>query len=120
MLFARYQAPANFASRVFKPGSNVIRSATSINSSANLESNLLPYRGLPTLRKAVLHTDRFLAARAASFKRYPGKRCTQSHAQRRRFLDSKELPELPQAQSIPPRSYSQGRRLRTRHNHKLW
>src|SRR6266566_5123598 len=89
------------------------------NSMSSPENKLLPYPVLPIFRKAVLHTDRSPAARAASSERCLEKRYTLFHVRPHRSLDSTELPELPQARLILPQSCSQVPRLHRPHNHKL-
>src|SRR2546430_9749480 len=96
----------------------LILSEPPTNPTLNLGSNLLPYRGLPTLRKAALHTGRSPAARVASPGHCRGTRCKRFHGQRRRSLDLKEPQVLPPARSILRRSCYQLIRLRKPHNRK--
>src|SRR5439155_13277458 len=119
MLLVRYKASGTFAARVSNYLLMRAVNATSINSIASPENRLLPYPGLPILRKAVLHTDRSPAAKAATSERYLEKRCRLCHVQSLRSLDLRELPKPLQARSILLQSCSQVPRLHKPHNHKL-
>src|SRR5947199_90768 len=115
MLLARYKASETFAARVFNHLLMRAVNATSINSIASPENKLLPFPVLPILRKAVLHTDRSPAARAASSERCLEKRYTLCHVRPHRSLDSTELPELLQARLMLPQSLAPtGKKRRSR------